>query len=459
MLADMPVRAARSSVRIELGATIRLAAPLAAAQLAQIAITTTDVLLLGRLGARPLASASLGMVVFFPMLVMGMGVVMASATLFAQAIGAGRPLRLRRLLQQGWIVTALVALPAMLALSQATTFLDLIGEDRALLAGTHTFLSILLWGLPGALIVVLLRGFMTAFGISRPILVITLGGVLVNAVLGYGLIFGRLGLPAMGLVGSGLASTLTNTGMALAAFGWCLADRRFRRFTVVRRLRLDPRLVGEVFRLGLPIGGALLLEAGLFATSGLLMGLLGATDLAAHQVTIQICSTMFMVPLGIGLAATVRTAVFIGAGDAGGARRAGLVACALGGCIMLGVGVLFLVGAEPLVGVFFAGDDATSREALALAARLLRIAAIFQLVDGLQVIANCSLRGLGDTRLPMGLAAIGYWGVGFPACAILGLATPLGGEGVWLGLAVALATVATLLLRRFDRLTRTPAPA
>ena len=459
MLADTPAIAPRSAILVELGALIRLAVPLATAQLAQIAINTTDVLLLGRLGARPLASASLGMTVFFPLLVFGMGVVMATSTLLAQARGAGRPLQLRRILQQGWLVTAAIALPLMLLLSQVTSLLALIGEDPSLLAGTDTFLDVLLWGLPGALVAVLLRGFVTAFGISRPVLVVTLAAVALNALLAYGLIFGRLGLPALGLVGAGLASALTNTAMALAAMAWCLVDRRFRRFVVAPRLRIDPQLIGAILRLGLPIGGALIMEAGLFASAGLLMGLLGTTALAAHQVTIQICSTLFMIPLGVGLAATVRTALFVGAGDAIGARRAGLVAFILGAAIMLGVAVLFVTSAPALVGIFLTGDDAMSRNAADLAARLLRIAAIFQLVDGLQVIANSSLRGLGDTRVPMGLAAAGYWVVGFPACALLGLATPLGGQGVWLGLACALATVAILLLRRFDRLTRAGRPA
>lgn len=451
-----PARPLPSALALEVGATVRLATPLAATQLAQIAITTIDVLMLGWLGAAPLAAAGLGLVLYHTLLLFGIGVLMATSTLFAQALGAGRRLEVRALLQQSWLVLLLIAAPCMLALATlARPFLALIGQEPALLGDTERFLDVLIWSMPGLLTLVMLRGFTSAFGTGRPALVVTLVGIPVNAVLCYGLIFGAFGLPRLELVGAALASSITHTLMAVAALAWCLVDRRFRRYAALRRFRFRRPLLTAILRLGLPVGGTLVMEAGLFSAAGLLIGLIGVNALAAHQVTIQIVSMLFMIPLGIGLAASVRIGTFTGAGDRAGARRAGYVACALGAACMIAFAVLFLVAAEPLTRLFLAEDDPASVEARSIAIGLLHVAALFQLVDGLQVIGNSALRGLGDTRAPMLIAALGYWVIGFPVAAGLGLATPLGGQGVWLGLALALAIVAIFFLRRFDRLTRT----
>jgi MATE family multidrug resistance protein len=440
-------------VRAEALATLKLAGPLAATQLAQMAINTTDVLLLGWLGPEPLAAASLGLALFFFLFMFGLGVVSATSPLFSQAVGAGRPLRVRRVLQQGFLLVLGISLPLMLVMGQARPILLALGQDPALLDTTRLFILGLLWGLPAMLGVVLLRCFTTAFGAGRPVLAATLIVVPLNAVLAYGLIFGAFGLPRLEVLGSGIASALAHAAMFLILLAWCLLSPRFRRYILPLRLRPDLRLLRELLAVGLPIGGAGVMETGLFAGSGLLMGLIGTVPLAAHQVTLQICATFFMVPLGIGFAATIRVGRAHGAGDRAGARRAGFVASVLGAGFMLGVALLFWLGARPMIALFL--DTATPEAAAtaALAVTLLHVAILFQLFDGLQVIGISSLRGLGDTRVPMLLAAFGYWAVGFPVAAGLGHATPLGPIGVWLGLAVALAIVASLMLARFNRLT------
>lgn len=448
------------ALRAELRATLRLAAPLAAMQVGQLAITTTDVLLLGRLGPQPLAAASLALAPFHALFLFGLGMVMGTATLFAQARGAGQSLRIRKTVQQSWLLVAVVTLPVWLLLTQIRAFYALIGPDPALVDDAVRFTHLLMLALPGMLVVVLLRNLMAALGAGRPTLLITLGGILLNAGLGYGLIFGGFGLPRLELVGSALATVITNTAMGVCAVAWGLVDRRFRRYVAPRGWRPDWRLFGALARFGAPVGGALILEAGLFSASGLLMSKLGAVSLAAHQVTLQICSLLFMLPLGIGLAATTRVGLLTGAGDRAGARRAGRVAGGLGAACMAAVALLFLLGAEPMVGLFMRDDDALGLETAVLAITLLHLAAVFQLADGLQVIGASALRGLGDTRAPMWIAAFGYWGIGFPASLTLGLHTALGGLGVWLGLALSLSVVAVLLLGRFEQLSRRrPGPA
>lgn len=446
--------ASSRATRAEVLATLRLAAPLAATQLAQMAINTTDVLMLGWLGPEPLAAASLGLALFFFLFVSGMGLVTGASPLLAQAVGAGQALRVRGLVQQGLLLTVGTAVPLMLVTSQGRPILLLLGQDPALVEETHRFLLALLWAMPGMLGVVFLRCFTTAFGAGRPVLVATLLALPLNALLAYGLIFGGFGLPRLGVVGAGLASALTHAAMFAMLLAWCVAAPRFRRYLVPFRPRPDPALLRELVRVGLPIGGALLMESGLFSAASLLMGRLGTLPLAAHQVTLQICATVFMIPLGVGLAATVRVGLAHGAGDAAGARRAGLVACALGTGVMLATALTFWLGAERLVDLFLDTATAEGAAAAAMAATLLRIAAFFQLADGLQVVGISSLRGLGDTRVPMWIAAFGYWAVGFPVAATLGLGAGYGGVGVWTGLALALAAVAGLMLHRFLRLTR-----
>lgn len=444
----------RVAIRAEAWATLRLAGPLAAMQLGQMAINTTDVLLLGRLGPEPLAAASLGLALFFFLFMFGLGLVSAASPLLAQAIGAARPLRARRLVQQGLPLVLLTSAPLMLAVAQGGPILRALGQDPILVAETERFLAALLWAMPAMLGVVFLRCLTTAFGTGRPALVATLVALPLNAVLAYGLIFGGLGMPRLGIVGAGLASTLTHAAMLAVLLAWCVRAPRFRRFLVPLRPRPDRFVLAELTRVGLPIGGALLMESGLFSAASMLMGLLGTLALAAHQVTLQICATIFMVPLGIGLAATVRVGLAHGAGDHAGARLAGFVAAGLGGAIMLASALAFWLVAERLVEPFLDTGMAEGAATAATAAALLRIAAFFQLADGLQVIGISALRGLGDTRVPLALAAFGYWAVGFPVAASLGLGTALGGAGVWAGLAVALAIVAASMLYRFDRLTR-----
>jgi MATE family multidrug resistance protein len=458
LAASAPALPRRSSLGAEIRATAWLALPLAATQLGQIAINVTDVLVLGRLGADALAAASLGIALFHVVLVSCFGVVMATAPLVAQALGARRPRRLRRVIRQGLWVAAVITAPCLALLWLTEPILIGIGQDPTLAAGAARFMRALMWALPSAVAFVVLRSFVTAFERTRPILLIMFSGVVVNALLNWVLVFGHLGFPRLELVGSGLASTIVNAAMLVALALYASRARPYRRYAVLARFwRPDWAIFREVLRMGLPIGAMLLMEVGLFAGAAFLMGWIGAPEVAAHQIAIQIASTSFMVPLGMSMAATVRVGLAVGRGDLAAARRAGFVAAAMGGAFMAGCGLLFWLFPDELAGLFLRKDDPAAPVVVALAAAFLRIAAVFQLVDGLQVIGAGALRGLGDTRAPMLIAGLGYWAVGFVACLVLGFPMGLGGTGIWLGLALALTVVAVLLVTRFDRLTRRPA--
>jgi MATE family multidrug resistance protein len=439
----------------ELKAMLVLALPLVLTQLVQVLVHTTEVLLLGRLGAAPLAAATLAAALFHTGMMFGIGVASATAPLVAQARGARQPRLIRRIVRQGLWATLALTLPLMAALWFARPVLAAMGQDPALLPMTEAYMRHAVWGMPFAVGFIVLRSFTSAFGKTAAVLGAALVAGLLNVPLSIGLIFGRFGLPAMGTAGAGTAVAITFALMFLLLLAYCLSVRPFRRFAVLGRFwRPDLPTFREILRVGLPIGGAVLMETGLFAISTLLMGLVGTAQLAAHQVALQLASIAFMVPLGVSHAATIRVGLAAGAGDGEGARLSGWVACGLGVAFMGTMALVFWTLRAPLAGLFLDPGTAEGAAALAYAVVFLRVAAVFQLVDGLQVIGIASLRGLKDTTVPMWLAGFGYWLVGFPICAVLGFMTPLGGIGIWIGLAFALATVAVVMILRFHRLTR-----
>lgn len=447
--------ASRGLARRELRATLALALPLVLTQLVQVLVQTTEVVLLGRLGAAPLAAATLAAALFHTALMFGVGTASATAPLLAQARGARRPKRIRGTVRQGLWVTLAITAPLMAALWFARPLLAAMGQDPALLPMTEGYLRHALWGMPFGVGFVVLRGFAATFARTRAVLLAALLAGLVNVPLSWALIFGRLGLPPLGPAGAGTAVAITYALTFLLLLGYCLRAPPLRRHAVLARFwRPDWPAFREILRVGLPVGGAVLLEVALFAGATLLMGLIGAAQLAAHQVAIQLASIAFMVPLGLGNAATIRVGLAAGAGDGSAARLAGWVACGVAVGFSGVAALLFWSAGRTLAGLFLDAATPEGATALADAVLFLKVAALFQLADGLQVVGIASLRGLKDTTVPMWLAGVGYWLVGFPLSAALGFLTPLGGLGIWIGLASALAAVAAVMVVRFHRLTR-----
>ena len=449
---DLGVRSA--PWRAELRATLALAVPLVATQLAQIAILTTDVVMMGWLGPKALAAGALGTNLFFVLSTFCMGILLGVAPMMAQAIGRKRRYmhEIRRSVRQGlWVMVAL-GLPGMAVIWHTSDVLLLLGQDPENARAAGDYARALVWGFVPALGFMLLRSFMAALERPRPALAVMILTFVLNAAGAYVLMFGKLGFPAYGLVGAGIASAVAHAFSFAAMLCIVLLDRRFRRFHILGRFwRADWRRFGEIFRIGLPIGAILLLETGLFSGALYLMGLIGTAELAAHQIAIQVASTSFMVPLGIGQAATVRVGLFAGAGDADGVSRAGWTALGLGIAFMAAMGVVMWSMPITLVGLFLDLDRAESAPVIALAVEFLAFAALFQVVDGAQTIAIGALRGLKDTRVPAILAGLGYWAIGFPVALALAFGAGMGGAGVWAGLALGLTTVAALQVWRFTR--------
>jgi MATE family, multidrug efflux pump len=456
--------ATRGAWAAEARATLSLAWPLVLTNVAQVALGFTDVIMMGWLGPEALAAGALATNLNFAFLILGIGLVTATAPLIAIELGRRRhSVRdVRRSVRQGMWAAVAVAVPVWVILWQGEALLLALHQEPALAHEAARYLHTLQWGILPFLFYIVLRNFVSA--LERPLAAMWVGGLAVclNAGLVYVLMFGRLGLPALGLPGAGIGTTLTNLfmfgGLALTV----AVDRRFRRYHLFGRFwRPDWARFRVVWRLGLPIAITLGFEVTIFNAAAFLMGIIGADALAAHAVAMQIPTLTFMVPLGLGMAATVRVGRAYGRGDRAAIARAGWTAFAMAMAFACATAAMMVFGGRPLVGIFLALDRPENQVVIGLAVTFLFYAGLFQLFDAAQVVGAGMLRGLGDTRVPMIFAGIGYWGVGLPLGILLGFGTALAGTGIWIGMAAGLAAVATPLTIRWirrDRLGLTSRP-
>ena len=449
---------ARGRLAAEFADTLKLAAPMALTQLGQIVMMTTDLALIGRLGEEAVAAAALASTVYFVSFTIALGVVSAVAPLAAQAFGARDLHRVRRSLRVGLWAALLISLPMVTFPLYGEQILRLLGQAEAPSKLAQTYLLGLVWGATPALWLIAIRGFMGALNRPEPVLWITLAAIPANGLLVYLLIhgawiYGTWALPPLGLFGAGIATTAINFAMFLAGLWFAVARRPFSKYHVMGNIwRIDWAMMRQLIAIGGPISIAFMMEYGLFSSAALLTGLIGTTALAAHQIALQVTAVLFMVPLGIGMAATVRVGHAVGRNDAAGVKRAGLAALLLG--LILGAGLTLLVIAGRFaIARLFLGHAAESAEAtIDLAATLLLVAATLFIADGVQTIMAGSLRGMKDTRVPLLFAAIGYWLIGFPAAWGLAFRANLGAVGVWIGLSLGSLVYASLLVLRFRRL-------
>ena len=438
--------------RGELAQLLRLALPLAAANLLQMAIYATDVMFIARLGPGPLAASSLGVSIVGLLLWATTGLVSAASAIIAAEIGRRRHAvrEVRRTVRMALWLSMLASAGAVLLCLAAEPFMRLTGQSAELSRLSAGFVQILMWSLFPALVASVLRVFVSALGRAGIATAITLMALAVNALGNWLLVFGHGGFPAMGLAGSAIASVATNVAMVVAYAVVIRTDRRFRRYRLMGRIwRAEWARLAEIARLGIPVALTILAEAGLFSGAAFLMGRIGEEELAAHTVALQIAALAFQVPFGIAQAATIRVGLAYGAGDRRGVTRAGWTAIALGIGFMGVTASLIWFAPRLLVGAYVDVDAPANAAMVALAVQYLAIAAAFQLFDGGQAVAAGVLRGIQDTRVPMVIAIAGYWIAGYGIALWLGFWTPLAGMGVWIGLAAGLVVVAGLLILRW----------
>jgi multidrug resistance protein, MATE family len=438
----------------EIRATVALAYPLVLTNLAQALIPATDVVLLGWAGPQALAAGALGVNLYNACMIFGVGVMTAASPMMARALGAraNNVREVRRTVRQTlWAAIALVV-PIWLLLWHAEAILLVFRQEPVLAHEAAELVRPMMIGMLPLFVYQVLKSFVSA--LERPGWAFAVGAVAVvsNALLNYALIFGRFGLPALGLFGAGLGSTISNAVMALGIMIVVSRHRHFRRFRLFGHFgRADWPRFREVWRLGTPIAVTLGMEVTIFNAAVFLMGLIGEAELAAHAVAIQIASLCFMVPLGIAQATTVRVGLAYGRRDGQGVGRAGWSAFAVTMGFMLCSATLMLAAPRFLVGLFMDVHAPANAPVVGLAVSFLTVAALFQLVDGAQAVGAGMLRGIHDTAVPMLFAGLGYWVMGFGTAILFAFHWHWGGVGVWTGLAAGLATAAVLMMTRWSR--------
>jgi multidrug resistance protein, MATE family len=436
----------------EASATFALSWPLVLANLASSLMTTTDIMMLGWLSPKALAAGALAYNLFLPLFLFGIGMMSAASPIAASLVGANAadihgP---RRAAHQAFLSTIILLAPMWAILWNARRILVAFGENPELAAQAGVYLHGYAWCLAPALLFFAARSVFAALHRTAPTLIAGLLGVAINALLNYLLIFGKFGFPAWGIFGSGIATSLAQLAMLGMLVAYSLTDPLLRRHRLFSGLwRWHGPSFAQLWRIGAPTGVMIGVEIAIFSSTVLLMGLIGDAALEAHAMVFQIASLAFMVPLGVGQAATVRVGHAFGARNALGVSRAGWTALWMVLAFMSASAMTMLLFPRLLLSGFIDVSVPANAQVVGIALSFIHIAALFQIFDGAQVVGAGMLRGLHDARTPMLIAFFGYWVVGAPIGLYLAFRTPLSGLGLWIGLAVGLAFVAVLLLMRW----------
>ncbi|MBW4330626.1 MATE family efflux transporter [Stakelama sp. CBK3Z-3] len=443
--------AAPADWRGELRALWRLAWPLVAANLLQMAVYASDVIFVARLGTQALAAATLGVYYYTVLMFALIGLVSAASPVIAAELGRrGHAVReVRRSFRMALWVGTFAALPLFPFLLFGETVLRALGQNPAAAAAAGDYLDILLIAMIPTMASAVLRITVSALGRPGWALAVTALALGVNIVGNWVLVFGNLGFPALGLQGAAMASTITSFAMLAAYVGILFADRHLRRYHLFGNWwRSEWSRFAELVRLGVPIALTMTFEGAVFSAAAFLMGLIGVTEVAAHAVALQIAALSFQVPWGIGQAATIRVGMAYGARDHRWIAIAGRVALAMGIGFMALTAVALWLAPRFFVSLYLDIDAANART-VALAVQYLAVAALFQLFDGAQAVAAGVLRGLQDTRVPMIIAGFSYWAAGFGTAILFGFTLGYEGVGIWIGLATGLAFAAVMLCGRW----------
>jgi MATE family multidrug resistance protein len=434
----------------EMRPTLALAFPIIVGQVSQMLMGLTDSVMIGRTGTVPLAASAFGGNIFNVFYILGIGLMMPVAVFVARARGASRPMDCAEYLRHGVALAFGFGLLETVVLMVLSVKLGWFRQPPEVLAVVNPFFVLISFSIVPALVYLALRQFAEAMGRPWVPMFIMLGSVGLNAGLNWIFIYGHLGAPALGLTGAGIATLLSRIIGTLVLFTWLRLDLELKRALPSRwRLSLSGKHLHEMLHLGLPAAGGLLFESGAFAAAGVMMGWLGTVPLAAHQIAISCASMTFMFALGLSIAVGMRVSAALGAGEHARLRPIGFSALGLGVMLALVFTGVFLLAGR-MVAEGFVRDPAV----VTLAAQLLVVAGIFQLVDGAQVIGSAALRGLGDVKIPALLTFVAYWVVAIPGGYLFGVRGGFGAMGIWGALAAGLAFAALFLTVRFVRLTR-----
>lgn len=441
----------------EVKASLRLGSPLILTNLAQIALLTTNVIYMGWLGKNDLAAGSLAGSLYQACMIFSLGLVSATIPMLATTLGKQRDdaQAVQEILRHGFLTAVLICIPFWILLWNADTLLLALGQNPDTVEHAMLYMRSLQWALLPYLGYIILRSLLAT--LEQPVwaLIVATSAIVLNAFLGWVLVFGNFGFPALGIQGAGISSTLSSVAMLGGMIAVIRLNPSFRHYAIFTQwwhLRWSKLLA--LLRLGIPIAITFTLETLVFYAAVIMMGLIGEASLAAHAIAIQLCSISYMFPLGFGQVATIRVGLAVGRANPIGATRAGWVSYALGvGC--MGVAAILMWGAPEWLIHFFIDINAPENQmVVVIATQFIFLAALFQLTDGAQAVAAGMLRGLYDTRTPMLLALIGYWVIGMPIGALFAFGLNMGGVGIWIGLVCGLSITAVLLTLRWIKRSR-----
>ncbi|OKH52812.1 MATE family efflux transporter [Calothrix sp. HK-06] len=447
----------QSNVKKEAREFLKLAIPLASAEVAQAATSFVDTLMMGWLGRENLAAGGLASMTFFMVLATTTGVVAGVSPLVAEAYGAGQQYRVGQIARQGLWLTLVLAIPMMLLMKHIDVIMYQLGQVKNTIALSKTYLDVMLWGIFPVVGFAVLRNVAAALSQARPVMVIVIGGTLFNAVNNYILGFGKFGFPRMELAGLALASILSQWCMFLALLIYMLKNKQIREYKIFRKIhQLELPILWQLTRIGLPVGISSSFEIGLFTVVSYLMGMLGTDVLAAHQIILAMEFLIFTVLLGMSYATTIRVAQWNGQNNCEAVRQVLYISIFLGTVFMSVITLMLLTHPRQVIGLYLDIHSPENANVLMLATPMLNIAGVVQILDGVQKTTQGALQGLKDTRTPMLLSLLSFWGVGLTVGYFLGFRFALGGIGLWLGQSIGVAISAGFFILRFRKLTSKP---
>ena len=439
-----------SPLHIESKQFLKLAIPLASAQVAQSMTGFFDTIMMGKLGAETLAAGGLASLTFFAILNTAAGIVMGVSPLIAEAYGAGKKTRIEKLARQGFWLVLLLSIPMMIIIAHFDSIMAQLGQAETTVTLANTYLDIILWCSFPALGFAMLRGVVSGLSHARPVMFIVIIGTIFNIIGNYILGFGKFGFPRLELAGLAIASVFALWGMFIALIIYMLRHPQLKTYRILDHLhQVKSSILWELSKTGVPIGIFIALELGLFTIVTYLMGVLGTEVLAAHQIVLQTIVVIFMIPLGMSYAATVRVGQWLGQKNPQGMEWAGYISIGMGLVFATVVTIAMLFFPQAIIGLYINLDDPNNAEIINLALPMLMVASLSQILDAVQKITYGALQGLQDTRIPLLLNIAAFWGVGLTTGYFLGFNFGLGGAGLWLGQSMGVAIAAILFLLRF----------
>jgi MATE family multidrug resistance protein len=438
------------TIKQHLHTNLNLAVPVMTSQLGQVMVGVADSVMVGQLGPVPLAGAALGNAIFFFFMTFGLGVSFAITPMVAVADGEGNKGKCGSVLKHGFIINTLLSVVLFGIIAIANRFLSYFGQEPAVVMETTPYLLMIGYSILPFLVFQTFRQFAEGLSLTKLPMVVSVIANVLNVALNYVFIFGHFGVPAMGLLGAGIATLISRILMAVVMMAYVLTSKRFKVYwTGIRWARLDFSMIREILHIGVPAGLQFLFEIGAFGFSAIMMGWMGAKVQAAHQIAINLASITYMAASGLGAAAAIRVGNQLGRKDIRTMRRA---AQTLQGMVILFMGLcalLFIIGRDFLPALYI--DDP---EVLTVASTLMIFAALFQLSDGVQVVGLGALRGMKDVKMPTVFTFIAYWVIALPLGYVLSFVFNYGPSGIWFALFIGLTVSAVLVFRRFNKMSK-----